>query len=747
MKTDSMHTAVRSLFHQLSELPTEDREVALAQVQRRDPRTAREVARLLHHHSDVPVFESEVSQRPTLVLNRDESHDHHDSLSKADTCEQEDGSTPGPVTRASLIRLVGGLTLAAITVAAALAWFELQQQTQNSVAATLRNVSASRGQALKQWLNAEEQLIRSWAAHPDLKPFIQQLNQTAQQQSPKQELAKAPALIELRQRLDVIAPGAAFAVWNREGVLLADSCEEHFEFLGNGTTEYGASLLSRVLGHGETVLWLPAGKGFITEGFELKGETTKPGIAFLTPVTDTYGRPVAAALFASERYQKTLDQTLSQFARSNVRTYVIDRHGGVFGGADSLWSREAAASSRRAVERVAGRTESDARPLSRAAAACAAREDGTDCSGYIDPRGKLVCGSWLWLPECRFGVIAEIDHESAFAPVTLVQTLMGSVGGILVLGLVVGLLFQRQYKESSETPVVDGYVLQSQIGAGGFAEVWKARHQQLRRTVAIKILRAEQCTLQNISRFEREVRLACRLRNPNTIAIHDWGETPDGQFYCVMEYLNGMTLQELVEGFGPVCEARTVWILTSVCQSLNEAHRHGLVHRDVKPQNVMLCEQGGACDIVKVVDFGLARNPDDSGDNQITQSQHLIGTPMYMAPERVLDPMCIDPRSDVYAVGLLGFYLLTGREPHDPVDSMDALLKVVNERVPSLSKSVPEVSGELAMLINDCVQPDPQLRPASATEILGHLVRLQLREPWNPVRAESWWKHHAASGS
>src|SRR5262245_9431061 len=184
---------------------------------------------------------------------------------------------------------------------------------------------------------------------------------------------------------------------------------------------------------------------------------------------------------------------------------------------------------------------------------------------------------------------------------------------------------------------------------------YKGHHAMLRRPTAIKMLNVDKVNDASIARFEREVQTTCKLNNPNTIAIYDYGRTPEGIFYYAMEYLDGLDLQELVDRHGPLSEGRVIHILNGVCASLAEAHSLGLVHRDIKPANVMLKRRGGGADVVKVLDFGLVKAIDES---KITlQSGTIAGTPLYMSPEAIQAPNHVDSRSDIYSIGALGYFL------------------------------------------------------------------------------------------
>src|SRR6185503_3012449 len=201
------------------------------------------------------------------------------------------------------------------------------------------------------------------------------------------------------------------------------------------------------------------------------------------------------------------------------------------------------------------------------------------------------------------------------------------------------------------------YTLLEKIGEGGMGAVYSVRHAMLRRPTAMKLLPPQKFGAQNVARFEREVQLTARLTHPNTIRIFDYGRTPDGIFYYAMEYLDGANLAEVIAEGGPMPAGRVIHILDQVAGALTEAHGIGLIHRDVKPANIILTEQGGVPDVAKILDFGLVKEMGETGADPLTHADTLTGTPMYMSPEAIAAPDQVDARADLYALGAVGYYL------------------------------------------------------------------------------------------
>ena len=259
-------------------------------------------------------------------------------------------------------------------------------------------------------------------------------------------------------------------------------------------------------------------------------------------------------------------------------------------------------------------------PLTKPAQAVIAGGTGVDVEGYDDYRGVPNVGAWTWLSDYDFGVITEMDVSEAFRPLTILRTafwtlfaLLTAAGlGMLALTLLAGRLERRVREAVIAAGQLGQYALEEKIGEGGMGSVYRGRHAMLRRPTAVKLLEPAKTTDQSIARFEREVQMTSQLNHPNTITIYDYGRTPEGVFYYAMEYLDGFSLESLVERFGPQGDGRVIHILLQVCGSLIEAHTAGLIHRDIKPANIMLTRRGGVCDFIKLLDFGLVKAIDSS---------------------------------------------------------------------------------------------------------------------------------------
>jgi len=284
------------------------------------------------------------------------------------------------------------------------------------------------------------------------------------------------------------------------------------------------------------------------------------------------------------------------------------------------------------------------------------------------------------------------------------------------------------------------YALEEKIGEGGMGRVYRGTHVMLRRPTAVKLLPPERSSEEAIARFEREVVQTSRLSHPNTVAIYDYGRTPDGLFYYAMEYLEGFSLEELLRD-GPQPPARVVHLLQQATASLVEAHDAGLIHRDVKPGNLMVTRRGGIDDFLKVLDFGLVKELSGSDTANVTNHEVLTGTPHYLAPEAATAPEKLDGRADLYALGAVGYALLTSRPVFDGATVVEVVSKHLHEK-PRPPSELVEVDDELERIVLRCLEKRPEDRFGSARELLEALdARTGPR--WSTSDAAQWWLSRA----
>ncbi len=283
------------------------------------------------------------------------------------------------------------------------------------------------------------------------------------------------------------------------------------------------------------------------------------------------------------------------------------------------------------------------------------------------------------------------------------------------------------------------YTLEEKLGEGGMGVVYKARHALLRRPTAVKLLPVDKIGAESLARFEREVQNTANLMHPNIVSIYDYGRSPDGVFYYAMEYLDGIDLDALVRGAGPLPVARAVHILRQACEALAEAHHRGLVHRDVKPANVMLGRMGTRADVVKVLDFGLVKEL--GADSDVTLTESITGTPAFIAPEAVSDSAAVGPAADLYALGAVAYWLLTARTVFSGRTVIEVCAHHLHTRPTPPSHHVGGIPRTLDDLVLACLAKNPADRPLSAGEVIrslnGILEASSLE--WTAEQGRAWW--------
>jgi serine/threonine-protein kinase len=354
---------------------------------------------------------------------------------------------------------------------------------------------------------------------------------------------------------------------------------------------------------------------------------------------------------------------------------------------------------------------------------------------YPSERGAPVVGAWRWPEDLGFGVALEIEAAEAYAPLRYLRVAFGAVFGALVLAagaaLWSGFSLLRLRGELGGGRRLGAYRLLERIGEGGIANVYRARHALLKRPCAVKLLKPARSSDEMIARFEREVQLVSTLSHPNVVEIYDYGHS-GGSFYYAMEYLDGINLAQLVEREGAVPLARALPILRQICAGLAAAHAAGLVHRDVKPENIMICRRGVEDDVVKILDFGLVKSTTQEHSRNLTRSLRILGTPLYMAPERLRDPADADARSDIYAVGAVAFFMLTGRKMFESADDLGLSSRILNEEPPRVSAVAAQpIPVELDLLVQSCLEKDRAHRPQRATDLIEALdaIAAEARAP------------------
>jgi serine/threonine-protein kinase len=297
--------------------------------------------------------------------------------------------------------------------------------------------------------------------------------------------------------------------------------------------------------------------------------------------------------------------------------------------------------------------------------------------------------------------------------------------------------------EARELRMLNQYRLGRKLGAGGMGEVYMAEHKMLKRPCAVKLIRPERAAdAHTLGRFEREVRATAQLSHWNTVLIFDYGRHDDGTFYYAMEYLPGLSLDILIRRHGPMPPARVIYLLRQACDALHEAHEAGLVHRDIKPANLFAAYRGGRHDVTKLLDFGLVKTLRGFDEMQLSHEDTVAGSPLYIAPEQVVHSGPPDRRSDIYSLGAVAYFLLTGHPPFMGKTAMEVMIAHTRDPVVPPSQVHPEVPGDLEGVVLRCLSKSPDDRYPDMPTLAAALAACVDVDGWSPEHAAAWWRDH-----
>jgi serine/threonine protein kinase len=664
-----------------------------------------------------------------------------------------------PILAVLLLSLIGYLITRSIRLT-----MEANLQSQLT---TLLEVEKS---MVLKWLSQQETSARTLANQSDLRQYVETLvkNHRKPNALSSDPLGDAKVLEEIEQE---IAP--TLANYEFSGYMISDAkhqilASNHRELIGRSYEEYEA-FLARVFDNKSSVSPPFASRVAIADTYG-KMHTGLPTMFVSVPILDQ-DLQIIAALSLRIRPEREFTR-LIQLGRigKSGETYAVDRQGLMVSGsrfdedlillgvlpdkdnAESILNiqlRDPLGDMTRGYRPKSRRSEL---PFTKSAGQLMEGKDGIEIGGYRDY--VPVVGVWTWLKDYSFGLVTEIDYDEAFEPLNILRRAFYTMFGLLALTTLAILAFtvivsrlQREARQAAvEAKQLGQYRLDEKLGEGAMGTVYRGHHAMLRRQSAIKLLNVDRVNETSINRFEQEVQITCNLNNPHTIAIYDYGRTPEGVFYYAMEYLDGINLQDLVDKFGPQPEGRVAKILDQLCSSLFEAHSMGLVHRDIKPANVMLNRRGGVPDFVKLLDFGLVRAVDDGKRNK--NQEGMAGTPLYMSPESIQTPDLVDARSDLYAVGAVGYFLLTGSSVFQAT-SLAELCQLHVDAVP-LSPTLRtgrQISSELEHAIMSCLEKNRAKRPQTARDLANLIHRLAASDSWTINDADAWWSRYERGGN
>jgi eukaryotic-like serine/threonine-protein kinase len=628
----------------------------------------------------------------------------------------------------------------------------LLARLQSNVRATLEIVQHERLTALRLWSAERVRVAERVAASEHVREKL--LHMLRADTDPTVLLEQGRAL---RRDLEPIVAGLQLA-----GFAALDS-------RGHGVAQFGDVLQSV---HLPLVHWpradeALAGRAVLTAPYALTPQNAAIGgtaaLFAWAPVADESGRPLGVFGLRLNPYQTFAVLLRSSDAEGSAESYAFNRDGLMLSSSrfdPQLYAigllRPGEASMLTVSVRDPGgdmtqgyepKTTRPEQPLTRMAQAAIAGVEDTDVIGYRDYRGVPVVGTWSWLPQIDIGVATEIDVAEAYAAMQPLRWAYWGISGCLCLAVLAALFFGSRSRAlegtMQEAAQLGRYLLGRKLGEGGMGSVYEAEHTLLARRAAIKILNAPERT-DLLARFEREVQATAMLTHPNTISIYDYGRAENGAFYYAMEYIDGVDLDTLVDRWGRLDVERVLHILMQAAGSLAEAHEVGLIHRDVKPSNIMLSLRGGVPDFVTILDFGLVRDllpsADRSAELKLTADDELLGTPLYMAPEAIGSGPEIDARADIYSLGATAYYLLTGSDSYDGTSANEVMSQRISGSFTPIDQHGVEIPERVKSLVQRCMSRDPAGRPPTARALLIEVEALQQQWPWDRARAEAYWQ-------
>ena len=645
--------------------------------------------------------------------------------------------------------------------------FGVQRAIESTMKASLQS-------QLQTLLNVETAMLKNWygvqLSHAQSVANTNSLRKSVGDLVSEKLTGKTQSLDELQQSKLAIQREVApfldthghegFFITDRSYRIIAASTDELVDL--QNVQQY-RSFLARVY-NGEAVVSTPVASVTVTKDDQGNLRTGTPTMFAAAPIRDENFQVIGAlALRIQPENEFTRILQLGQMGASG-ETYAIDREGVMVSNSRfdhdliltgllpdqpnsksilSLLLRDPGGDMTRGYRPSKRRSEM---PLTKMAASVTEGKSDVDIDGYADYRGVPVVGAWTWLPEYEIGIATEIDFDEAYRPLTILSRVFWALYGLLITAsiaifvftLVVGRMQREAQKAAINAQELGQYKLETKLGAGAMGVVYKGYHAMMRRPTAIKLLNIDVMNDAAIARFEHEVQITSQLNHPNTIAIYDYGRTPEGVFYYAMEFLDGIDLQVLVDQYGPQPEARVLNIMLQICGSLYEAHAQGLVHRDIKPANIMLNRRGGQPDVVKVLDFGLVKQTDS-----VAQETGLAGTPLYMSPEAIQSPTLVDACSDLYALGAVGYFLITGKSVFDATSVVELLQKHVTESpLPPSQRASIQINPDFEEVLLSCLEKSRARRPQTARDLAQMLLRCQSADKWSVMEAEAWWSNH-----
>lgn len=765
------YAEAKKVFFDLVDQPHEEQVRKLQMLELEDKSVADEVSSLLANHSS-----------RTIIGNRDST-------------ERSSTSTRGTYTvnwmRFNRV-LYGGwlplfIAISTTVILFAIGWY-LHKRLYDRVRADYERAAAviadQKVKRVQQWMRWHEHQIQTWAAREDIQELVAKLDSLAQDITDPVELENALRGADEQRKLAVIfnqlttpdlslnreseiqtprsVPRMKYAIWNRSFQLIADWQYQNTSVrFGEPATSNGKITLCRVLDTNTTQVEMPKPVGeTVSKNYPI--ETNLSYVKFFSPIF-TPGenvRATAAMMIRSDSLLEELGEILEDLIASESNCYLITKDGRIAtrardadllssipgpspnttaGGRPILFARDPGVN---LLEGKKPTTDPTTWPATLSAMGITNQKSGQNFTGYQDYRGVTVVGAWRWIEKANVGLVIEVPLDRAYGNLDYINRsfrIMSTIPLTAALGLITFSLIRYFRAHDLTNRNVGAYRLRRKIGEGGLGVVYEGEHQILGRKAAIKLIKPSAISTGTLRRFEREVRLASLLNHQNAVGIYDFGVSREGLLFCAMELIDGVNLSQLLSFEPNLPLERMTQFLYQVSMAIQEAHNLQLVHRDIKPQNIMICRTP-VSDLVKVVDFGLAKSIGETINRDATATHAVMGTPGFIAPERLESPWSADPKIDIFSFGVLGMYMLTAKISPLGV-SREGLIDMIRSTAFEKSLPYPQMTSLIELLLA-CASPLPDRRPASMRHVRDALGALCQELRWSGDDSEAWWAEH-----
>ena len=636
-------------------------------------------------------------------------------------------------------------------------YYQVNNTMKQAVRDEMRGVSDSVAHAARRFLSDKSHLVESWTREPAIQSAVQEL--VAPNAEPGGKQLRKTELVELiGLQLDRLSGmnDVHFCIWGSDHQFLC--------------TNFPVSVSKTLQDERDIQLWLnQAEKGEMVIFGPMKFSGPEQGLSrptemgILTAVRDDNEVILATILVTRIGMHQEFSRMFFDIANAgNLDAYAIDETGTMLTEsprAATLASSkrldvtvEGIAASLRVADPGQPINPSDKKlpsrsnfPLTKAARSVSSGQSAVDITPYRNYAGIEVVGSWRWNGDSKIGIIVERPASQAFATVKIVQASFIGLGTLLFLSVTTAATFLARATAAERAAVhpLSRYEVVEEVGTGGMGMVFRAKHRQLGRETALKVMIGGTQRKEDQLRFDREARLAASLSNPHSVTIYDYGRSEDGESYCVMEFLRGLTLQEVVDRSGHQPIGRVLFIIRQVCEAVTEAHQKRLLHLDIKPQNIMLSLDQAVGDWAVLFDYGLSKPITPTIEYYRSPLARWSGTPMYMAPERFHHLDQIDQRADIYSLGCVAYFLITGSTPFFESDTESLFTLITNQQPidPTTRRGEP-VPKDVANLIIKCMAKNPEERFQSVEDFVIELEKLQISHPWTPDHSRRCWAAH-----